>query len=118
MAEKANLQQDLDNVNTDISKHEAEKALGAAIERLHDNPDFQLVILHEYFAVEAERIFDTLLNPSNMKRDQMTNVGDKIASIRDLKTFFMTKMLSANEADGNLLDAKSTREIIEGELDG
>lgn len=115
---KANLQEQLDNVNDDIKQHEAAKAFGEAIKKLHEIPEFQLVILGGYFEQEAERIFDTLINPSNMKRDQMANVADKIASIRDLKSYFMTKLLAGTEADNNIAEAKVTRDDIQGELDG
>jgi len=71
----------VDALNLNIKKAEA-------VMRLEENEDFKMIILDGYLDSEAKRLFEVLIEPSNLKRDVMENIHDKLNSIRNLKQYF------------------------------
>lgn len=81
-----------------IAELQEQVELGAALERLHENEDFKLVITDAYLDAEGERLYNLLTNPSFFKRDQIQNTMDRLTSIRSIKEFFMVKLQEAHAA--------------------
>jgi hemerythrin superfamily protein len=98
MEEQSTLEELLRKSDERIAELEKMKELGEALERLHENEDFQKVILDGYFEKEAKRLFDILVHPDMFKRDIMQNIQDKLTSIRSLKQFFGTTLQNAHMA--------------------
>ena len=98
MAEDANLKEDLEAIDKRIEELKEEIALAEALERLHENEDFKKVILDAYFEKEAKRLFELLTEPTSLKREQLENITDMLATIRYFKGYFKTILINAHMA--------------------
>jgi hypothetical protein len=88
------------------------------LEKLHQNDEFKNIILDGYLDKEAERIFSNLVEPTYMKRENLQNLIDKINSIRDLKTYFRTILINAEQAKDEKVELYKLREkVTAGKLD-
>ena len=112
MAIEANLNEELSNVDERIAELKKLKEFGEALERLHDNPDFQLVILDGYFEVEADRVFRVLTTPMNMRRDSVENTMDKLTAVRELKQYFGNKLIECSEVDAQIAGEEEFRKEV------
>ncbi len=104
------LKTELADIDSRIATLKRNERIGTAVEALHNNPDFQLVILEGYFDEEAERIFGVLTDPNEYKRDMLQNMNDKLGSIRDLKKFFGVKLRNGDMAPAEIAEEETFRE--------
>ena len=79
---------EIKEIENRINELKETKEFGEKIRDLHDNNLFQEVIIDGYFEKEAHRIFGLLVTPTTLKRDAIENIVDKLAGIRNLKSFF------------------------------
>jgi len=98
----SHLKEELEAVDKRIDELKAQIELHQALERLHENEDFKLVVLDGYFEKESKRIFDNLITPSSLKRDQLDNLMDMMSSIRNFKGYFKTLIINAAMAPEEL----------------
>ena len=114
MAETANqdMKKALQEVDDRIAELNKNIELGKAIEALHENEDFQRVILSGYLDDEAQRLFGVLVEPSTLKRDVMENIQDKLASIRNLKQYFGTSLQNAHMAPEQIAEEETYRKTV------
>jgi len=97
-----NFKSELGDVDNRISELKHLIELNESLERLHENEDFKNLILNGYLADEAERIFGLLTMPTNLKRDQLENLMDMLSSIRNLKGYFKTIIIGADNAQAQI----------------
>ena len=113
MEETSNLQKTtLEQVDERIVELEEQIEIGAALDRLHTNPDFTKVFLEGYLEAEAERLFRTLVTPSTIKRDAMENMMDKLTAIRNVKTYIKTCYQNAIMAPEQIEQEKLYRKEV------
>ena len=86
--------------------------LGAALERLHENEDFIKVFVDNYFEKEAKRIFELLTEPTALKREQLENLNDMMATIRYFKKYIQTLLINANMAPDQIEEEEMYRKEI------
>ncbi len=115
-----NLKEELGKIDEQIVKLKKDIEIGEALNRLHENEDFKLVILEAYFEDEEKRISGLLFNPTTLKREQIENLMDKATAIRNYKFFFQTLLINANMAPDQLADEERYRKDVtaEGAIDG
>ncbi len=106
------IKQELLETDEKISEKKAQIELAEAIERLHENEDFKLVVLDGYLEIEAERIFALLTTPMGWKRELNENLMDKLGSIRDLKEFIGVKLRESIMAPEELTELEQYRKDI------
>ena len=99
-------------VDARIEDLQSQVEIGAAIERLHENADFQTVILDGYLDAEADRLFGILTNPTFFKRDQMENTMDRLNSVRHIREYFMVKLQEADAAPTQIASENEFRSEI------
>ena len=93
--ELAEIDKRIDDLKNQIEMHHA-------LERLHENEDFKKVVLDGYFEKESERIFQMLITPSSLKREQIENLMEMMSSIRYFKGYFKTLIINAAMAPDEL----------------
>ena len=108
----SNFKQELAAVDERIADLENQIELHKALERLHENEDFQKVVLDGYFEKESERIFGMLVTPSNLKRDQIENLMDMMSAIRNFKGYFKTTIINASMAPEAIEEEREYRKEI------
>ena len=64
---------------------------GEALQRLKNNPDFQLVIMDGYFDAEAEMLFSLLTNPISGKPIDRELILNQLDGIKHFKGYVGTK---------------------------
>ena len=103
----------------EISLDNAKKAieLANALQRLHDNPDFKLLILEDYLKAEASRSVMLKSDPSMATPEKQKNVDDIITSIGGLYNYF-GKVYRIGEMSVRALEAdqNTKEEILEEQL--
>ncbi len=104
-----NLKTELADIDSRIETLNKNIEFGNAVEALHNDPNFKLVILDGYFNEEAERIFGVLIDPNEYKRDMMQNMSDKLGSIRDLKKYFGVKLRNGDMAPAEIAEEETFR---------
>ncbi len=107
--EESNLTNELAEIDGRIKFLKENIEIGEAIERLHNNEDFKLVILKGYFDREAERIFGVLTDPNEYKRDMLQNMNEKLGSIRNLKQYIGVQLRNADMAPSEIEEEESHR---------
>ncbi len=112
MEETSNFKEELQAIDDRIDELKYNIELGKALEELHEDERFQKVILNGYLEKESERLFGVLVSPSSMKRDQMENISDKLAAIRNIKQFFGTMLINANMAQEQIDEENDFRKEI------
>lgn len=97
-----NLKREIEDIDNRIDELKHLVELNESLERLHENDDFKKLILDGYLGDEAERIFGLLTMPTNLKRDQLENLMDMLGSIRNLKGYFKTIIIGADNAQAQI----------------
>ncbi len=100
--QSSTFKEELEAVDKRIEELKEQIEIRQALERLHENEDFKKVILEGYFDKEAKRIFDMLITPTSLKRDQTENLMDMMSSIRYFKGYFKTLLINAAMAPEEL----------------
>jgi hypothetical protein len=85
--DSSNLQQELRDIESTISKLEKDIKLGEALDRLKKTPDYQLVITEGYIDSESKKLFDILVEPAGTSCYSNEQVLTKLASISDFKSY-------------------------------
>jgi len=106
------LKEKLAEVDARIDELNDNIELGKALERLHENEDFQKVILEGYLDKEADRLFGVLVEPSTLKRDVMENIQDKLTAIRNVKQYFGTTLQNAAMAPDQIAEEQAFRKEV------
>lgn len=109
---KDNLKKELAQIDERIESLQKDIQLGKDLEALHENEQFKNVILDSYFEDEAKRIFGLLTNPTPLKREQIENLNDKLATIRVFKEYFQTLLINANMAPEQIEEEEEFRKKI------
>ena len=109
------IEQQLAEIDAEVQRVEGILEDAAAINRLNENEDFKRIVVDGYLDDEAKRLFNALIDPTFLKRDNLQNMMDKIGSIRDFKQYISVKMLNAAEAENTLQELKKIRaEVLDG----
>jgi hypothetical protein len=103
---------ELEAIEDRIKQQEEFIELKEATERLHENEDFQKIILSGYFEKEGMRLYGLLTEPSHLKRDVIENINDKLLSIRNLKQYFLTIATNAHMAPDIIAEEKQYRSEV------
>ena len=112
MEENSNLQLQLNEIDEKIEELQKQIEMGKALEDLHNNDAFKMIILDGLFTDEAERIFGVLTNPNTFKRDIMENLQDKLGSIRIVKQYFGVILQNAAMAPEQIEEEKKYRQEL------
>jgi hypothetical protein len=112
MEETSNFKDELAQIDERIVELNKKIELHKALERLHENEDFKLVVMDGYFTKESERIFEMLTIPSNLKRDQLENLMEMMSSIRYFKGYFKTLILEAAMAPEEIKGEQEYRKEV------
>jgi len=112
MEENSNLKEQLKEIDETIVKLQKDIKIGEALEALHTNEDFILVFLEGYFDAEEKRISGLLFNPTSLKRDQIENIMDKAAAIRNTKQYIATLLINANMAPEQIDENEAYRKQV------
>jgi len=102
MEETSTFKEELAAIDERIDELKKQIEMHKALERLHENEDFKMVVMDGYFEKESKRIYDMLTIPSNLKREQLDNLMDMMTSIRNFKGYFKTLILNAAMAPEEL----------------
>ena len=108
----SNLKEQLKEIDDRIAELEKDIEIGKALERLHENEDFQKVILDGYLEDEAKRLFELMTTPMKFKREIMENIQEKLSSIRNLKEYFAVKLQNAGFAQEQIEEEKEYRKDV------
>jgi hypothetical protein len=106
------LREELAEIDKRIEEYKNDVETGKALERLHENEDFKNVIIGAYFDDEAKRVFELLTEPTNLKREQLENIEDKLKAIRVFKLFFKTLLINANIAPDQIDELEEYRKEV------
>jgi len=87
----ANLNDTLKEIDAAIERYKADMKMGEALERLKKNEDFQNIILNGYMEVEAEKLFNILIDPSGASPYSEETIKLKLAAISHLRSFIGTE---------------------------
>ena len=112
MAKTNPLNEKLAEIDARIEELNNNIALAKALEELHENENFEKVILEGYLEKEAERLFGVLVEPSTLKRDVMENIQDKLTAIRNIKQYFGTVMQNAAMAPDQIAEEQAFRKEV------
>ena len=115
METNSNFKEQLAEIDERIIKLKKDIAIGKALEALHENEDFKLVIMEGYFVEEEKRLSGLLFNPTSLKRDQLENIMDKTTAIRNYKQYFQTVLINASMAPEQIEDEENFRKEITAE---
>ena len=103
----------------EVSMENAKKAidLAQALKRLHDNPDFQVVILEDYFHEEAHRAVLLKADQAMMTPEKQQMIDDVITSIGGLYNYF-GKIYRMADMSARALEADQDthQELLEEEM--
>jgi hypothetical protein len=103
----------------EISLENAKKAIELAncLQRLHNNPDFQTVVLQDFFVDEASRAVLLLSDPSMQIAEKQQDVHNIIIGIGSLHRYF-GKIYRLGEMSVRALEAdqNTKEEILEEQL--
>lgn len=105
-------QSKVQNIEISLAQAEAKVELGAAIERLHGNKDFQKVILNGYFKDEAVRLVMAKSAPGMDSDDTQKELDRGILGIGQLRNYFVVKCQEAKMAEKSIEDNKQEREFL------
>lgn len=108
----SNVKEELKQVDLRIEDLNKQIAIGEAIERLHENDDFKLVVIDGYMEAEAERLFDILTTPTSLKRDQLENIMDMLGSIRNFKGYIGASLQNAAQAPDMVIEEENYRKEV------
>ena len=64
--------------------------MNKALERLHDNPDFQLVILNGYFKDRAVNGVSMLANRGVIESNKRGQILEELVAVSHLQDYFIT----------------------------
>ena len=64
--------------------------MNKALERLHDNPDFQLVILNGYFKDRAVNGVSMLANRGVIESNKRGQIFEELVAVSHLQDYFIT----------------------------
>lgn len=78
----------IQEIELSIEEAKAQVALADALQRLHKNPDFKLVILDGYFRDEAARMVGLLADPNMQDERMQAAVNNSLRSISELRSHF------------------------------
>ena len=109
---KVNFDLELQKIDDRIAELKQDVELGKALEELHEDERFKLVILDGYFDKEEKRIAGLLFNPTSLKRDQIENMMDKATAIRNYKQYFQTLLINANMAPDQIAEEEEYRKEV------
>jgi len=104
--------QQLQQVGIDIEDAKEAVALGDALQRLHDNADFNLVITKGYFEAEASRVVLLKADPGMASDEQQKNVDKIITSIGGLYGYFHKIFHLAEQLGQSLLEDEATQSAL------
>ena len=97
------------------------KEIATAFRNLKENEDFRIVFEKGLFKNEVERINELIVGkedyvPSNLKREQVENLVDKLLGIRHLKIFFVELDIKLDGALQNIVDAELAIKELKKEM--
>lgn len=104
--------EELAKIDERIESLEKNIQLHKDLEELHSDERFERVMTEAYFDKEAERIFGLLTTPTTLTRDQIDNLNDKMAAIRNVKSFFKTIIINATMAPDQIEEEKAYRKEL------
>ena len=107
--------QTLKDIDDRIEYLNGQIELGKSLERLHENEDFKLVILEAYFETESKRLFELLIEPTTLTREQLDNVMDMTSALRNFKKFFKTVLINAHMAPDQIAEEEEYRKEVTAE---
>jgi hypothetical protein len=90
MTEEVILRETLKATDSAIAKKEADIKRGEALERLKQNPDYQLIIEQGYIESESKKLFDTLTDPSGASVYTAEQIHLKLEAISHFKSYVGT----------------------------
>ena len=110
-------QQQIQQVSIDIEEAKRVIAVGDALQRLHDNPDFNLVFTEGYFKQEASRAVLLRADPGMASDEQQKNVNNVITSIGGLYGYFHKVFQLAEQVSQSLAADEATQaELLAEEM--
>ena len=111
-------EQDLKTVEISIEQAEEAIEVAEALKRLHNNKDFQKVIVEGFFKEEASRVVILRADPEMLADEHQKQVNDIITSIGGLYGYFRKIYGVANQAYASLVADQETRgDILEEQLE-
>jgi len=115
---KVNYDEELKKIDDRIIQLENEVKMGKALDELHEDPRFILIMQEGYFDAEEKRIAELLFNPTALKREQLENLMDKTTAIRNTKQYYNTIQINANMAPDQIKDEETYRkELVDRGVD-
>lgn len=76
-------------VQTQLDQAYAQQKLGDALNRLHANPDFKLVILDGFLRDDPARLVRLLADPSTVTQEQRNTIQTALQGVAQLHSYFM-----------------------------
>lgn len=116
MEETSNLKDELQRVDERTQELKDSIELAEAINRLHDNEDFNKVITNGYLEKEAERLFEVLTTPMSFKKEQLDTVMGKLSAIRDFKEYIGYSIRLAAMANEELDELAAYRQEVTAKM--
>jgi hypothetical protein len=104
-------------IEIDIKQAKRAVALYKALDRLHENKDFQEIILNEFFVNESVRAVSMKSEPNAQSEEVQLQVDHVILAIGGLKQFF-SKVYQTGASAQNAMEGlhETQQEILEEEL--
>jgi hypothetical protein len=111
-------EQQLQQVELTIEQAKQYISNADALNRLHENPDFQQIVLYEYFEAESKRAVLLKSDPEMQGDDGQKQVDNVILGIGGLYAFFNKIYQYGNQAHRSLpADQQTQEEILQEQLD-
>ena len=110
----SNLKETLSKIDVYIDSQREAIERGEALKRLKNTEDYKLVFADGYIKVEAERLFNILVDPSGASPDSPEEIQMKLASISHFKGYVGTDGFKGTiEVEAQLAPGKITMETTE-----
>lgn len=97
MGEELNIEQRLEQIDSEISMFELNKAKMEALHKLMQMDEFKLVLLDGYIAKEKQELFDILTSPFTDNAEIREALAGQLRSIVDLQKY-LDKIQKLGEA--------------------
>jgi hypothetical protein len=112
METTSNLKEELAEIDAKLKEFEKSIEMGEALDRLHKNEDFALVIISGFFESEKERIADVLTTPTRIGKDIYEILMEKLSSIRHLKEYIGAKFSESETARMQIEELEAYRREV------
>lgn len=121
MSEKLNIDKQIAAIDADIEVQKWYVARAEALEKLEKMEEFQMVIADGYVNIEADKVFDLLVNPLTVKPEDKESYLSQLETIKNIGRYLgnstykgTVKIMGINAKQALDAAEKQKQELIAG----